>query len=118
MKRMTGYAFDETQVEEASLSVEMKGCNSRFLEVLVYLPPMVSSLEPGIREYISGRFKRGKIEIGIRIKDRDSAISVPLYRRPCLFCCSSFLLPLLHIPKLFPYILQNFLHAKHRTAYR
>jgi uncharacterized protein (TIGR00255 family) len=77
---MTGYAFREMQDEQVSLAVEIKGYNSRFLEPYIYLPPLVSSMEPGIREYISGRFKRGKIEINIRLKEHNSPVSVSVNR--------------------------------------
>ncbi|MDR1948632.1 MAG: YicC family protein [Spirochaetaceae bacterium] len=76
MNSMTGYAFTERQDEGVSLSVEIKGYNSRFLEVFIGIPPFISSLEPEIREYVSGRFRRGKVEVTIRLRERDSAISV------------------------------------------
>ncbi|GHT95476.1 hypothetical protein FACS1894141_4150 [Spirochaetia bacterium] len=76
MKSMTGYAFEEVQDEGLSLSVEIKGYNSRFLDLFVYLPPALSTLEPKIREYLSARFKRGKIEAGIRYKEHNAAVSV------------------------------------------
>jgi uncharacterized protein (TIGR00255 family) len=76
MKSMTGYAYAEKQSETVSLSVEIKGYNNRFLELFVSLPAFISSLEPEIREYIASRFKRGKIEIGIRVKEHNGSISV------------------------------------------
>ncbi|GHV82357.1 hypothetical protein AGMMS49991_09150 [Spirochaetia bacterium] len=76
MKSMTGYAFVPWQDENTSLSVEIKGYNNRFLDVQVFLPPFLSSLEPGVREYISGRFNRGKIEISIRFKEHNAKVSV------------------------------------------
>jgi uncharacterized protein (TIGR00255 family) len=78
---MTGYAYQERQDEALSLSVEIKGYNSRFLELYVYLPPYLSSLEPEIREYLGSRFRRGKIETGIRIKEYNSAVSVSVNRK-------------------------------------
>jgi uncharacterized protein (TIGR00255 family) len=76
MKSMTGYAYEERQDERVSLSVEIKGYNSRFLELFIYLPPYLSSLEPKVREYMAGRCRRGKVEITIRFKDYNSAVSV------------------------------------------
>ncbi|MDR0589378.1 MAG: YicC family protein [Spirochaetaceae bacterium] len=80
MKSMTGYAYEERQDERVSLSVEIKGYNSRFLELFIYLPPYLSSLEPRVREYMAGRCKRGKVEISIRFKDYRSDISVAVNR--------------------------------------
>ncbi|WP_245534808.1 YicC/YloC family endoribonuclease [Treponema primitia] len=71
---MTGYAYEELRDEEISLSVEIKGYNSRYLDLFVYLPPFLSSLEPEIRDYLSSRFSRGKVEAGIRVKERNSDI--------------------------------------------
>jgi uncharacterized protein (TIGR00255 family) len=81
MKSMTGFASREIQDETISLSVEIKGYNSRFLDLFVYLPPFLSSLESEIRDYISGRFKRGKVEVSIRVKERNSDISVSVNHR-------------------------------------
>jgi uncharacterized protein (TIGR00255 family) len=78
---MTGYAYRERQDETMSLAVEIKGYNSRFLELFVYLPPYLSSLEPEIREYMGGRFRRGKIETAIRVKEYNADISVSVNQR-------------------------------------
>jgi uncharacterized protein (TIGR00255 family) len=77
---MTGYAFIERQDESFSLSVEIKGYNNRFLEIAVNLPPAFSPLEPYIREYMAGRFRRGKIEIGVRFKEYQAALKVQVNR--------------------------------------
>jgi uncharacterized protein (TIGR00255 family) len=73
---MTGYACQELQDNQLSLSVEIKGYNSRFLDIFVYLPPFLSALESWIREYIGSRFRRGKIELNIRLKERNSDVLV------------------------------------------
>jgi uncharacterized protein (TIGR00255 family) len=73
---MTGYGFEERQDEQVSLSVEIKGYNSRFLEVFVYAPPFFSSLESKIREYISARCRRGKVEATVRFKEYNQPVSV------------------------------------------
>jgi uncharacterized protein (TIGR00255 family) len=73
---MTGYACEEARNDQLSLSVEIKGYNSRFLDLFVYLPPFLSALEPWIRECISSRFRRGKVEVNIRLKERNGDVSV------------------------------------------
>ncbi|MDR2110754.1 MAG: YicC family protein [Spirochaetaceae bacterium] len=77
---MTGYAWEERRDDDVSLSVEIKGYNSRFLEIFVYLPPYLSSLEAGIRDYMASRCRRGKVEIGIRVKEHNGAVSVSVNR--------------------------------------
>ncbi|MFP3043066.1 YicC family protein [Treponema primitia] len=78
MKSMTGYASQEIQDEQISLSVEIKGYNSRFLDLFINLPPFLSSLEREIRDYVGSRLKRGKVEVNIRVKERNSDISVSI----------------------------------------
>ncbi|MDR1588009.1 MAG: YicC family protein [Treponema sp.] len=76
MKSMTAYAYREKTAEGVSLSVEIKGYNSRFLEIYANLPPWLSALEPRLREYIASRNKRGKIEISLRAREDNAKISV------------------------------------------
>ena len=76
MKSMTGYAYRESSNGDAAISVEIKGYNSRFLDIFLHIPSWLSPLEPGIREYVSSRFGRGKVEVSIRIKEHDSRIAV------------------------------------------
>jgi uncharacterized protein (TIGR00255 family) len=59
---MTGYASRTGEVSRASLSLEIKSVNSRFLDVLFRLPDELRSLEPALRERIAARAQRGKIE--------------------------------------------------------
>jgi uncharacterized protein (TIGR00255 family) len=69
MKSMTGYAYQETFEGTFSLSVEIKGYNSRYLEIFVNLPTILSGLEPKIREVIAAVAGRGKVETSIRLKE-------------------------------------------------
>jgi uncharacterized protein (TIGR00255 family) len=77
---MTGYAFQERQDERLSLSVEIRGYNSRFLEIFVYLPSHLSALEFRVKEYLASRCRRGKIEVNIRFKEHDADVSVSVNR--------------------------------------
>jgi uncharacterized protein (TIGR00255 family) len=71
---MTGYAHGESR--DGILSIEIKGYNNRFLELMILLPPFLSGLEPAIRRYITKRFRRGKIEVRIGVKESDVAVDV------------------------------------------
>ncbi|MDR2419357.1 MAG: YicC family protein [Treponema sp.] len=70
---MTGYAFYEAYDEAYSLSVEIKGYNSRYLDISCSLPPAFSPLEIRVRGLIGERFGRGKIDLAVRFKERSSA---------------------------------------------
>ena len=76
MKSMTGYAYRELSSGNITVSAEIKGYNSRFLDLSVYLPSWLSSLEPGFRSYIASRFTRGKVEASIRVKEANAPVSV------------------------------------------
>lgn len=73
---MTGYAYREVQKNNFSLSVEIRGYNSRFLEIYVNLPPYLSALESAVRDYIASRCVRGKIEAGLRLREHNAPIKV------------------------------------------
>jgi uncharacterized protein (TIGR00255 family) len=71
---MTGYAArtDEISSEpaangSASLSIEIKSVNSRFLDLTFRLAEDLRSLEPALRERIAARVQRGKVECRMAI---------------------------------------------------
>jgi uncharacterized protein (TIGR00255 family) len=59
---MTGYATRTRDISHASLSVEIKSVNSRFLDLTFRLPEEFRQLEPVLREKIGARVQRGKME--------------------------------------------------------
>jgi uncharacterized protein (TIGR00255 family) len=59
---MTGYAARTQEAAGASLSIELKSVNSRFLDLAFRLPEELRSLEPALRERIAARVQRGKVE--------------------------------------------------------
>ncbi len=72
MTSMTGYAYLEYADSEYSLSVELKAYNNRYLDIGVYLPGDLSSLEPKIRKRCAGKIGRGKLECVIRYRAFDT----------------------------------------------
>jgi uncharacterized protein (TIGR00255 family) len=73
---MTGYAYREISGEEMSVSVEIKGVNSRYLETYVNLPPWLSILETNIKAAVSSLCGRGKVEVFIRIREPNAPINI------------------------------------------
>jgi uncharacterized protein (TIGR00255 family) len=73
---MTGYAYREKTGQDLSVSVEIRGCNSRFLEIYVNFPPWLSTLEVRIREKAASFCGRGKVEIFIRIREHNTHINI------------------------------------------
>jgi len=78
VKSMTGYAYRESASGNITVSVELKGYNSRFLDLSIYLPQYLSALESRIREYMASRFARGKIEAGIKVKELSAPVAVSI----------------------------------------
>ena len=76
MKSMTGYAYHESINDNITVSVEIKSYNHRFLDIYIHMPSWLSALENDIRSYMAGRFIRGKIEAGIRIRDKNHDVIV------------------------------------------
>jgi len=76
MKSMTGYAYHESVSVNGTVSAEIKSYNHRFLDIYIHLPGWLSPLETEIRNYISSRFLRGKIELAIRIKEPDGNLTI------------------------------------------
>jgi uncharacterized protein (TIGR00255 family) len=71
---MTGYASAASQpspsgenagASKANVSVEIRSVNGRFLDLGFRMPEELRGLEPALRELLTARFKRGKIELRI-----------------------------------------------------
>jgi uncharacterized protein (TIGR00255 family) len=56
-------ASDRAVRQGASVSVELRSVNGRFLDLAFRLPDELRGLEPTLREWLGARFKRGKIEL-------------------------------------------------------
>ncbi len=78
---MTGYATvqsstalpTETDAAASSrLGVEIRSVNSRFLDLAFRLPDELRQTEPALRELLTGKLKRGKIELRVAL-DNSSA---------------------------------------------
>lgn len=84
---MTGYAAvqssshstgtDDAPNQQASarLGVEIRSVNSRFLDLAFRLPDELRQLEPALRELLTAKLKRGKIELRVAL-DTSSASSL------------------------------------------
>ena len=73
---MTGFAYREWAGKDISVSAEIKGYNSRYLEIYVNSPPWLSHLEPRVRERVSGLCGRGKVEVSLRVREFNTPLNV------------------------------------------
>jgi len=62
----------------ASVTVELRSVNGRFLDLNFRLPDEFRSLEPALRDLLTGTLRRGKVELRLNTKtDTDSAWPTP-----------------------------------------
>lgn len=62
---MTGYGQSSVSSGKLSITVEMRSVNSRYLELKFKMPPMWGELEERLREMITAKLSRGRIEVSI-----------------------------------------------------
>lgn len=74
---MTGFAALEQPIENATLILELRAVNSRYLDVHFKLDETLRSFEPAIRELISAQLSRGKIECKINLIQRMQTAHAP-----------------------------------------
>jgi uncharacterized protein (TIGR00255 family) len=84
---MTGYANsvaqppkdeDGNSTPAASVSVELRSVNGRFLDLTMRMPEELRGLEPALRELVGTRIKRGKVELRINTqREADGAWPQP-----------------------------------------
>ncbi len=70
---MTGFAALEQPLDNATLLLELRAVNSRYLDLYFKLDENLRSLEPNIRELISAQLSRGKIECKVNLIQRTQA---------------------------------------------
>ena len=64
---MTGYASGSTEVGSVSLDLEIKSVNSKSLDLKIYLPEYLSTLENELRQVASGKVLRGSVVLKIKV---------------------------------------------------
>ncbi len=69
---MTGYAAQERALENATLLLELRAVNSRYLDVYFKIDDNLRSTEPLMRELISAQLSRGKIECKLNLIARSN----------------------------------------------
>jgi len=73
---MTAYAGGERVTPWGTLGCELRSVNHRFLEVGVRLPEDLRALEPQLRERVSARISRGKLDLVMRLRAPEAATSL------------------------------------------
>ena len=68
IKSMTGYGRVEAVCDGRNIVVEAKSVNHRFLEIALRMPAVLYPLEMEYKKKIGERFKRGRIDVSIRLE--------------------------------------------------
>jgi uncharacterized protein (TIGR00255 family) len=76
MKSMTGFAYREHRDERHKITITIKSYNNRFLDIVIYLPPFLNPLEQKIREFLSQRISRGRVELYVKAAEMDQAAEI------------------------------------------
>jgi len=69
---MTGFAAITREFPGGMLSLELRAVNHRYLDIQMRLPEELRIIEPQLREMISGKVSRGKLECRVGISQLDS----------------------------------------------
>ena len=75
---MTGFAVAHRELGRVSLHMELRSVNSRFLDLVFRLGDDVRQAEPALREKLTARLSRGKVECRLALQKNDDAASGPM----------------------------------------
>ena len=65
---MTGYGKAESQIDNTKIVVELRGLNSKSLDLSTRLAPQLRNKELEIRTIINQRLERGKVDLSIQLE--------------------------------------------------
>jgi uncharacterized protein (TIGR00255 family) len=92
MNSMTGFGSGRAESAElGSITIEIRSVNNRFLDLVMRMPPELSSFEPKARGLMQKRFTRGKVYINTRFEPIPGAteryeLNAPLLAQLEKFC--------------------------------
>lgn len=69
----TGPEADASTDANARLGVEIRSVNSRFLDLAFRLPDELRQAEPALRELLTGKLKRGKVEMRVSLESNSGS---------------------------------------------
>ncbi len=78
IKSMTGYGKAETELENKKVTVEIKTLNSKQLDINTRMPAVYRPKELYIRNLLSEKLERGKIEFNVHVEQNGDALNYTL----------------------------------------
>jgi len=70
IKSMTGFATAERNLQDITVSADIRAYNSKHLDVVLRMPSGYVSLEEKIKSRIAERIVRGRMEVNVQVKDQ------------------------------------------------
>lgn len=86
---MTGYAVTTRETTAGTITVELKSVNSRFLDLQFRINDDLRAVEPLLREAITGRITRGKVECRLSFGRKVAADAAQKLNQETLLCLRS-----------------------------
>ncbi len=117
---MTGYASvlrglsDKSEKNAApgpQIQLELRSVNGRFLDLSMRLPEDLRHLEPGLRDAVSARVRRGKVELKLALQGGGEASSLQLKEGALAQLANWQAEVLAALPEARPFSVQEALHA-------
>ena len=68
IQSMTAFARESAEIEQGTLTIELRSVNHRYLDCTFKLPDALRALEPKLREYAGAILARGKVECLLRLQ--------------------------------------------------
>ena len=76
MTSMTGFGHGEQRNSSVHMVLEIRSYNNRYLDLFINLPYSVKQLEPRLRDYLSERIRRGKVEVYLSVTELEEECEV------------------------------------------
>jgi uncharacterized protein (TIGR00255 family) len=80
IKSMTGFGKVERELENGTLSVEVRSVNSRYFDFSINLPQIFKSCEEDIKRIFNSKLKRGNVKVTISLNGQREQNKVGLNR--------------------------------------
>ena len=80
IQSMTGYG----RAKQGSMIIEIRSVNHRYLDISVRFPRALSFLEEPLREFLTGRLARGKVELGFSADNLSAEVNALTLNRDAL----------------------------------
>jgi uncharacterized protein (TIGR00255 family) len=81
---MTAFSRCELDTELGSLTCEIRSVNNRFLDLQLRLPEELRTQEASLRQLVSNRINRGKVDCSIRFRPNAGAAGLPTINQDLL----------------------------------